>query len=286
MSEECPERTMHPACDEQLGGLMPILVANRCAQFADVWMQLARALEGTDLVASAAAVAQMKASLKQLDTLTESVDSELARRKQFAECQEQAKKRIEDAMNVVRKDVGQLGDALFAGSSLQVVTEDVDALISSLVEDERREAARRALAAAVSPIDGTLPHGAALRSALELGRQAKLPDEELQPAYDALANEQKRATARQALARALTPTPEHRNVEDIGASLEAARAAGVSPQEIEAAEEALREGQKSSIWYDIISIIAEDPTEGDAGAGSGDLLAGLMGLPPAEEAAA
>lgn len=279
MAEDCPEQVAPEfVCDEQLGGIMPVLVSSRCVQHADVWLQVARALEGTDLVATAAAVAHMKASLKAVESLTKAVEGELDRRKSFADDQARARRRIEEVMNSVKRDVSLLGDALFSASAIQVQTEDISLLVGSLMEEERHQAAKRALASAVAPPDGSLPTNAALRCALDLAASVNLPPEETQAAYDALEQERRRADARYALARALTPTPENRNVEDIAVSLEAARVAGLHEAELNAAEEALREGQKSSIWYDIISIIAEDgETEG---APSGNLLAGLLGFQP------
>jgi len=258
---------------------MPVVVAARCSQHADTWLGVSRALEGVDLQLTRAAVQHLRAAVASMQPLLQAVEVELQRREEFHQAQLKARESIEHAMATVKRDVGALGDALAAGMAAQLNTEELNNLVSAIVDEERKETARRALKSAVCPAEG-VPHGPALRSAILLAQASNLSEEELQPAFHALAEDSKRAAARQALAQALVPPPEQRSMEAIGAALETARSARISDEELQAAEQALREGQKSSIWYDIISIIAEDgPSEGQPGSA----LEGLVALP--EEAA-
>lgn len=253
---------------------MPALVARRCTEHAQAWFAVGRALEGEDLQLTATTLQQLKTELKNVASILEAAGKELDRRKQYAAEQERARQEIEQAVATVKRDVGVLGDAIFGGLSMQVQTEDVGTIISGLVEEERRETARRALVTAVNPPNGELPSGPALRSAIELALAAQVPENELADAIAALEAEKQRLYARQALSRALTPNPEERSVQAIGEALQTAKAAGVDEGELQAAEEALRSGQKSSIWYDIISILADDSTEGQQPLGS--VLSGLV----------
>mmetsp|Transcript_128876 Transcript_128876/g.334127 ORF Transcript_128876/g.334127 Transcript_128876/m.334127 type:complete len:282 (+) Transcript_128876:67-912(+) len=266
--------------DAAVGGLLPVVVAARCAQHADIWLGASKALEGIDLEVTRTAVQTLRAAVANMQPLLQAVEVELQRREDFHQQQIKAREAIEHAMATVKKDVGALGDALACGMAAQLNTEELALLVNAIVDEERRETSRRALHSAVNPLEG-VPSGPALRSAIALAQASNLADEELRPAFRALAEDERRSAARQALADALVPPPSARSLDAIGAALETARGAGVSDEELGAAEEALREGAKSSIWYDIISIIADDePATGKAGSA----LAGLVALP--EEAPA
>lgn len=254
------------------GGLLPVVAAARCNQHAAAWINVARALEGDDLESTRNAVEHLRAAIRAVGPIVQAVEAELQRRQEFAAGQQRAREQIEVAMATVRHDVGALGDALVRGKEAELNTEELFTLVSAIVDEERKETARRALVAAVNPCESGVPSGAALRAALDLAQSCDLPQEEQAPALQKLQEDHQRALARQALADALIPAPEHRSVEAIGEALERAREAGVAEEELQAAEEALREGQKNSIWYDIISIIAEDGGDGQGA------LAGLVGL--------
>jgi len=268
--------------DAAVGGLIPVVVAARCSQHADVWLGMSKALDGIDLEATRTAVQTLRAAVASMQPLLQAVEGELTRREDFHNQQVAARQRIENTMATVKKDVGALGDALACGMAAQLNTEELYTLVNAIVDEERRETARRALHSAVYPAEG-VPSGPALRSAIVLAQASSLADEELRPAFQALAEDERRSAARQALAEALVPPPSARSLDAIGAALETARGAGVSDEELGAAEEALREGAKSSIWYDIISIIADDdPANGKAGSA----LAGLVALPEETPASA
>jgi len=275
------------AVDGLRGGLRPLLAAGRCHQLSALWAGVGRALESDDLEATRAAAAQARSAAVATSQLLEAVETELQRREDFAASQERARQQIEEAVATIHRDVGALGDALAQARGFELPTEDLTTLMSSIVEEERKEVARRALAAAVSNCSASAEDScsaptscSALKAAIELAESCGLSAEEQQLAREKLAEERSKVAACRNLASVLMLPQEQRDLEAVGAALQQARVAGVSEEQLLPADEVWREGQRSSIWNDIISIIAADDGHGD---GASSALAAAVGLCPAPE---
>jgi len=244
-----------PVFDPVLGGLMPVVVAARAAQHAEAWLDVTRALEGNDLNTTRAAVLQLRSAVNAMGPLVEAIDGELRRREDFAATQAHARQVIDDAMATVRRDVGELSNAVARGKEVMVQTKDLEIMVAQLVKEERKVAAQRSLkeALAESP-----PNGIRLRVALEMAVLSGVPEEEQEPVKQAIEKLEGQSVARQALADSLVMPLERRDLEAVHGAIEDARLAGLPQEELKVGEDVLYESRKENIWHDLVAIVTDD----------------------------